>query len=36
MSTWKDFDLLNPTDEHRMLRDTLKSFVETEVEPQAH
>ncbi len=36
MSSWKNFDLLNPTDEHKMLRETLKSFVETEVEPQAH
>jgi len=36
MTTWKNFDLLNPTDEHKMLRDTLKSFVESEVEPQAH
>lgn len=36
MIDWKNFDLLNPTDEHKMLRDTLKSFVNTEVEPQAH
>lgn len=36
MSDWKNFDLLNPTDEHKMLRDTLKSFVASEVEPQAH
>lgn len=36
MSTWKNFDLFNPTDEHKMLRDTVKAFVETEVEPQAH
>ncbi|MFZ3231031.1 MAG: acyl-CoA dehydrogenase family protein [Pseudobdellovibrio sp.] len=36
MTSWKNFDLLNPTDEHKMLRDTLKSFVTTEVEPQAH
>ncbi len=35
MTDWKNFDLLNPTDEHRMLRDTLKSFVTSEVEPQA-
>ena len=32
----KTFDLTNPTETHKMLRDTLKSFVETEVEPQAH
>ena len=36
MTDWKKFDLLNPTDEHKMLRDTLKSFVSNEVEPQAH
>lgn len=36
MTSWKNFDLLNPTDEHKMLRDTLKAFVTTEVEPQAH
>ena len=29
------FDLFNPTDEHRMLRDTLRDFVKKEVEPQA-
>jgi len=32
----KQFDLANPTETHQMLRDTLKSFVQTEVEPQAH
>ncbi|MBC7742565.1 MAG: acyl-CoA dehydrogenase family protein [Bdellovibrionaceae bacterium] len=36
MTEWKNFDLLNPTDEHKMLRDMVKSFVEAEVEPQAH
>ncbi len=36
MSLWKNFDQLNPTEEHKMLRDMVKSFVETEVEPQAH
>lgn len=30
-----DFDLFNPTDEHRMLRETVAEFVATEVEPQA-
>jgi isovaleryl-CoA dehydrogenase len=29
------FDLFNPTDEHHMLRRTLREFVEREVEPQA-
>lgn len=33
---WKNFDLLNPSEEHKMLRDMVKSFVESEVEPQAH
>jgi isovaleryl-CoA dehydrogenase len=36
MSNWKSFDLLNPSEEHKMLRDMVKSFVDTEVEPQAH
>ena len=31
----KDFDLCNPTPEHAMLRETLKAFVQSEVEPQA-
>lgn len=35
-AAWKNFDLLNPTDEHKMLRDMVNAFVETEVEPQAH
>lgn len=29
------FDLFNPTEEHKLLRDMLSRFVETEVEPQA-
>lgn len=33
---WKNFDLLNPTEVHKMLRDSLKEFVQKEVEPQAH
>lgn len=33
---WKNFDLLNPTETHQLLRDTIKSFVKVEVEPQAH
>ncbi len=32
---WRDIDLLNPTDEHKMLRDSVRSFVTAEVEPQA-
>jgi isovaleryl-CoA dehydrogenase len=32
---WNDFDLFNPTDEHQMLRQTVRDFVEKEVEPQA-
>lgn len=30
-----DFDLYAPTEEHRMLRDTVRAFVRSEVEPQA-
>jgi isovaleryl-CoA dehydrogenase len=33
--SWRDIDLFNPTPEHAMLRQTVRSFVETEVEPQA-
>ncbi|RME85095.1 MAG: isovaleryl-CoA dehydrogenase, partial [Planctomycetota bacterium] len=32
---WKNFDLFNPQDEHKMLRQMLKEFVEKEVEPGA-
>lgn len=32
---WKSFDLYNPTEEHRMLRQMVREFVEGEVEPQA-
>jgi len=28
-------DLCNPTEEHRLLRDTVRQFTETAVEPQA-
>ena len=28
-------DIFNPTDEHAMLRETVRKFVETQVEPQA-
>ncbi len=34
--SYKDFDLFNPTSEHGMLRETVKSFTTSEVEPQAH
>jgi isovaleryl-CoA dehydrogenase len=33
--TMKTFDLFNPTEEHKLLRDTLIRFVQDEVEPQA-
>lgn len=36
MENWKIFDLINPTEEHKMLRDMVKNFVQSEVEPQAH
>jgi len=32
---FKSFDLFNPTEEHKMLRETVKNFVQEEVEPQA-
>ena len=32
---YKEMDLYNPTDEHKMLRETVRSFVQAEVEPQA-
>jgi isovaleryl-CoA dehydrogenase len=34
-TTWHSFDLFNPTPEHGMLRETVRSFVQSEVEPQA-
>lgn len=30
------FDLFNPTEEHRLLRESVRAFVAKEVEPQAH
>jgi isovaleryl-CoA dehydrogenase len=33
--TLNTFDLANPTQEHRMLRDMVRAFVKAEVEPQA-
>lgn len=35
MTDFRSFDLFNPTPEHKMLRDMVRSFVESEVEPQA-
>lgn len=35
MKNWKEFDLYNPTDEHRILREMVRDFVKNEVEPQA-
>jgi len=32
---WRSFDLFNPTSEHKMIRETVRNFVQTEVEPQA-
>lgn len=34
--SFTEFNLTNPTSEHAMLRETLKSFVKENVEPQAH
>jgi isovaleryl-CoA dehydrogenase len=36
MTEWTQFDLYNPTEEHKMLRQTVRDFVKKEVEPQAH
>jgi isovaleryl-CoA dehydrogenase len=36
MVNLSEFDLYNPTQEHAMIRETVRSFVETEVEPKAH
>lgn len=35
MTTYKEYDLYNPTDEHSMLRTTVRDFVRKEVDPQA-
>lgn len=32
---WHSFDLFNPSEEHKMLRQTVRDFVASEVEPQA-
>ncbi len=34
-ASWSDFDLFNPTEEHKMLRQTVRQFVAAEIEPQA-
>lgn len=34
--SYKDLDIYNPTPEHRMLRETVRSFTQEEIEPQAH
>jgi isovaleryl-CoA dehydrogenase len=34
-AVWRDLDLLAPTEEHRLLADTMRAFVADEVEPQA-
>lgn len=36
MTHYKSYDLYNPTEEHKMLRETLAQFTQSEVEPQAH
>lgn len=36
MQSFQRFDLENPTEEHGLLRETVKQFVKNEVEPQAH
>lgn len=32
---WQNFDLYNPTEEHQMLRESIRQWVAAEVEPQA-
>ena len=34
-TAWRHMDLFAPTEEHRLLADTLRTFVTDEVEPQA-
>ena len=33
--SFKNYDLFNPTEEHKMLRQMVRDFCNTEVEPQA-
>ena len=35
MKEWEGINLSNPTDEHKMLRQMIRDFVKSEVEPQA-
>ncbi|HEY8280753.1 MAG TPA: acyl-CoA dehydrogenase family protein [Bdellovibrionota bacterium] len=35
MDQWKSFDLFNPTQEHKMLREMVSQFAKDELEPQA-
>lgn len=35
MSRWQNYDLFQPTEEHKLLRQTISSFVKEEVEKQA-
>lgn len=35
LSSYKDFDLFTPTEQHAQLRSMVRSFCETEVIPQA-
>ncbi len=35
MVGWKELDITNPTEEHSMLREMVRAWVEAEVEPQA-
>ena len=32
---WRDIDIANPTEEHAMLREMVRNFVQDRVEPQA-
>ncbi|MBY0315920.1 MAG: acyl-CoA dehydrogenase family protein [Bdellovibrionales bacterium] len=32
---WNEFDLFNPTEEHKLLRETVRAFTKDSVEPQA-
>jgi isovaleryl-CoA dehydrogenase len=32
----RELDLFNPTDQHKLLRESIRAFVQSEVEPQAH
>lgn len=36
MTDYQSMDLFQPTEEHKMLREMVRQFVEAEVEPQAH